>query len=90
MVGRLRVEVTPGAPDVFALLKAYRGKYYLLAVNTAPEPAEASFGLVDVPGVAKVSPMFGSKAPARLDAANKVLQVPMDARSTVVYDIAVP
>ena len=41
-----------------ALLKAYQGKYYLLAVNAARHPVEAVFHLRDVPNVCEVKPMF--------------------------------
>ena len=83
---RLRVDVTPPRSDVFALLKAHQGKHYLLAVNVAPRPTDASFRLTDAPGLGRVAPMFGTR-PARVDAKAKLLSVTMDAQSTAVYEI---
>jgi len=81
---RLRVDVEPGGRDVFALLKEHRGRHYLLAVNTAPHSVEATFRLVDVPGIGEVIPMFGSAA-AEVDSSANKLRVTMGPQTTAFY-----
>ena len=83
---RLRVDLIPGSPDVRAVLKAYKGKHYLIAVNVAPHSIETTFRLVDVPKVGRVKPLFGTK-PGRVDAAARKIVLGMNPTSTAVYEI---
>ena len=87
---RLRVDVTPGAPDVFALLKAHGAKHYLLAVNVNPRPVNAVFRLVDLPKVGKVLPMFDTKALTRVNAGAKSVTAEMLGQSVAIYEITAP
>ena len=83
---RLRVEVLPRGRKVAALLKAARGRHYLLAANSALHPLEASFRLVDVRKVRSARPMFGAPE-ARLDRSAKQLSLSMGPQSVAVYEI---
>jgi len=83
---QLRVEVSPRGKKVFALLKSCKGKHYLLAVNTAMYPIEASFRLVDLSRVGKVTPMFGTRE-TQVDSEAKTIDVNMEPQSTAVYEI---
>jgi len=83
---RLRVDVSPGTGDISAVLKEYRNTHYLLAVNTAPYPAEAAFRMLDLKKMEQAVPMFGSR-PARLDSETRTLSTEMAATSTAVYEI---
>ncbi|MBM4050056.1 MAG: hypothetical protein FJ279_33585 [Planctomycetes bacterium] len=85
---RLRVDVTPASEDVFVLLKAFKGKHFLLAVNAGPKPVEAVFRLVDAPIIGKLTPLFATPPPTRIDLAAKTLHVRLSAQSTAIYDIA--
>jgi len=84
---RLRVEVTPMGGKVFALLKAYRGKFYLITANMEDNAVEATFRLLDVPRIGKVTPMFDTRAPGRVEAESSRLNVRMTARGTAIYEI---
>ncbi len=83
---RLRVQVAPCPREVLAALKAYAGRYYLLAVNTAQQPREVVFRLTDAPAVSAAEPLFGAPA-ARVDGPARELATAMPALSTAVYCI---
>ena len=84
---RLMVDVLPRGQGLSALLKAWEGRHYLLAVNVNLDQVEATFRLTDVPTIGTVKPMFDTK-PARSDAAARAISVTMDAKSTAIYEIA--
>jgi len=84
---RLRVDVTPGAPDVYAVLKARGAKFVLIAVNVAPDPVKAAFRLLDAPGLSKATPLFETKPAERIDAGGKTLHATIAGRSTAVFEI---
>lgn len=84
---RLRVEVSPGAPDVFALLKAHEDDHYLIAVNTATRPVEATFTLVDGPTIRRAISLFGEGEAIRVDGESRSITYPMGPQSSRVLRI---
>lgn len=83
---RLRVDVTSGSKDVYALLKRHGKKYIFLAVNTAPKEVEAVFKLTDAESVSLVKPLFDNVAP-KVDRVEKRLSVTMTPQSSVAWEI---
>ena len=84
---QLRVEVTQTGAGVYGVLKAHKGKYYLITVNVPNSPARATFRLPDIPNLGKVTPMFDTRAVPRVARAKKALTVAMPAQSTAIYRI---
>ncbi|OGV52418.1 MAG: hypothetical protein A2017_10905 [Lentisphaerae bacterium GWF2_44_16] len=83
---KLDLEVSATDDNVSGILKKYRDKYYLIAVNTASRPIDVVFRLNAVPEISSVKALFKTKAP-KVEKKLKTLKLTMDKQSTALYEI---
>ena len=72
--------------EVKALLKAYKGRYYIIAVNTGEKTEEVLFNLKDVGNFINIKAMFNSPA-AIFDQIHKNVNFVMPTQSVAIYQL---
>ncbi|OGV56760.1 MAG: hypothetical protein A2017_09855 [Lentisphaerae bacterium GWF2_44_16] len=83
---KLRLEITPRNSEIYGLLKAYKGKYFLFTVNAGNKDINAIFRLADIPSFSKAKPLLDS-VKVEANPVEKTLSVPMKKMSTAFYEI---
>jgi cellulose/xylan binding protein with CBM9 domain len=83
---KLRFEISTEGQNIFAVLKKYKKKYYLIAVNTAPFEIDVKFTLSSIVKIINVKNLFKTKK-GNIDRNLKTIKLKMNKQSTAIFEI---